>query len=127
MSDDLVQRLRDHAQLHDGLASTGDPDQAQWGDDLRAAADAIEDADAIRKLAAFGEWCAREFRSSLADIDGGSAQDAMERFGVLVKRSVTKPCGDDCVCAEYGDFPHDCYVFDDGVFDAMDRIAKERK
>ncbi len=65
----------------------------------------------VAKLAAFGAWAAREFRDSLADVDGGSAQDAMERFGVIVKRVVTEPCGEACVCAEYGPFPHDCYTF----------------
>ena len=72
-----------------------------------------------QKLAAFGAWCARAFRDSLADVDGGSADDAMERTGVLVKRFVTQPCGEDCKCAGYGDFPHDCYVFPADVVEAM--------
>ena len=67
-------------------------------------------ADVLR-LAAFGAWAAREFRDSLADVDGGSAQDAMERLGVIAKHTVTEPCGEGCVCAEYGDFPHECFKF----------------
>lgn len=63
------------------------------------------------KLAAFGAWAALEFRESLGDLDGGSAQDAMERCGVIERRTVTEPCGEACVCVEYGEFPHDCYVF----------------
>jgi len=71
------------------------------------------------KLAAFGAWCAREFRDTLTDVDGGSAQDAMERLGVIVKHEAEAPCGDGCVCVEYGDFPHDCYKFPDGVRQAI--------
>jgi hypothetical protein len=91
----------------------------------QAATEAIKELkgrlEASQKLAAFGAWCAREFRDHLADVDGGSAQDAMERLGVIVKRVVTEPCGEGCVCAGYGDFPHDCYVFPDEVSAAIDR------
>lgn len=79
----------------------------------------VEYAAAMKKLADFGAWCAREFRASLGDVDGGSAQEAMERFGVLAKRTVTRPCGEGCVCVEYGDFPHECFVFPGDVRDAM--------
>jgi hypothetical protein len=71
------------------------------------------------KLAAFGAWCAREFRESLADVDGGSAQEAMERFGVIVKRVVSESCGEGCICAEYGEFPHDCFAFPADVREEM--------
>ena len=82
-------------------------------------------AQGVAKLAAFGAWAAREFRDSLADVDGGSAQDAMERLGVIVKRVVTEPCGDACVCAEYGPFPHDCYTFPADVAAVMDAPTQE--
>jgi hypothetical protein len=75
--------------------------------------------EAIQKLAAFGVWCAREFHGSLSDVDGGSAQDAMERLGVLVKSTVTEPCGERCVCMEYGDFPHECFKFPPDILEAM--------
>lgn len=75
--------------------------------------------DAQMKLAAFGAWCADEFRQNLADLDGGSAQDEMERLGVIVKRVVTESCGYGCVCVEYGDFPHDCYVLEPEMRDAL--------
>ena len=87
--------------------------------DSQAAELAALRADATTKLAAFGAWCALEFRDSLSDVDGGSAQDTMERLGVLVKRVVAEPCGEGCACAEYGEFPHDCYVFPDDVHQAM--------
>jgi hypothetical protein len=69
----------------------------------------------VLKLAAFGAWAAREFRATLADVDGGSAQDAMERLGVLVRTTVTEPCGVGCVCVEYGAFPHECYTVPPGL------------
>ena len=82
--------------------------------------------DAERKLAAFGAWAAREFRDSLADVDGGSAQDEMERVGVIVKRTVTEPCGEGCICVEYGEFPHDCFVFPPEVEECLAAIDTAR-
>jgi len=81
---------------------------------------------AMKKLAAFGAWCALEFRRELADVDGGSAQDAMERFGVIERKEVTEPCGEECVCAGYGAFPHDCYTFASDVSEFLDRTAPQR-
>ena len=63
------------------------------------------------RLAAFGAWCARTFRAELGDIDGASAQDEMVRLGVLELHTAHEPCGEGCVCAEYGKFPHECYRF----------------
>ncbi len=76
-------------------------------------------ARANQKLAAFGAWAAREFRDTLSDVDGGSAQEQMERTGVIVKREVAEPCGEGCVCAGYGAFPHECFVFADDVRAAL--------
>lgn len=82
----------------------------------RASQKACEDcAPELAKLARFGAWCAKEFRDSLADVDGGSAQDAMERLGVIEKHMVAEPCGEGCVCVEYGDFPHECFKFPPAV------------
>jgi hypothetical protein len=88
-------------------------------DRLTAERDGLRaDASGTAKLAAFGAWCAQEFRRELADVDGGSAQDAMERLGLLKRIEVTQPCGEGCVCAEVG-FPADCYVFADDVKTAL--------
>lgn len=88
-------------------------------DRLKAERDALRaQSSGAAKLAAFGAWCAQEFRRELADVDGGSAQDAMERLGLLKRIEVTEPCGEGCVCAEVG-FPADCYVFDDDVKAAL--------
>lgn len=71
------------------------------------------------RLAAFGAWAAHEFRAELGDVDGGSAQYAMQRCGVLVAVEVTEPCGEDCRCAEYGDWPMQCYRYAPGIADAI--------
>lgn len=105
-------------------------DALQAAPDLLAEVDRLKaERDALRavstgaaKLAAFGRWCAEEFRRELADVDGGSAQDAMERLGVLKRVEVVEPCGDGCVCAEVG-FPADCYVFADDVKAALKEQA----
>jgi hypothetical protein len=39
----------------------------------------------------------------------------MERLGVLVRTTVTEPCGVGCVCVEYGAFPHECCTFPPGL------------
>jgi hypothetical protein len=72
-------------------------------------------------LAAFGAWAAREFRDHLSDVDGGSAQEAMVRLGVLELHQAQEPCGEACVCAGYGPFPHECYRFTAAVAAAMSR------
>lgn len=40
--------------------------------------------------------------------DGGDLQDLLTAAGVIAPVQVTTPCGEHCVCAEYG-FPMDCY------------------
>jgi hypothetical protein len=46
-----------------------------------------------------------------ADVDGGEIQDTAEKLGVLVPVDVSGPCGADCTCAEFGDFPQTCYRY----------------
>jgi len=60
------------------------------------------------KLIEFAKWAIREHRDELCDLDGGSIQDKLEELGLLVSVRVDKPCGEHCVCVEYGDFPQDC-------------------
>ena len=77
------------------------------------------------KLAAFGAWCAREFRDGLGNIEGGDAQDEMTRLGVLVVVVANEPCGEGCTCVEYGNFPHHCYRFPPDIKAAL--AAQEKK
>lgn len=44
------------------------------------------------------------------DWDGGTVQDVAEKHGVLIRTTVTERCDPEhCVCAEYGDFPLECF------------------
>ena len=43
------------------------------------------------------------------EIGGDTVQEWGEKLGLLKKVAVDAPCGDGCVCDEYGDFPMDCY------------------
>jgi hypothetical protein len=74
-------------------------------------------------LAAFGAWAARELRAYLSDLDGGDAQDAMVRCGVLVEHTATESCGEACRCVEYGEFPQQCLRYGPGVREAIDGAA----
>ena len=67
-------------------------------------------AAAARTLANFGLAVLVEMRvDGGGDIDGGWAQDAAEKCGVIEPHEVTEPCRPEgCYCAEYG-FPCMCY------------------
>ena len=78
----------------------------------------------VLKLARFGAWAAGEFREHMVGVDGGDAQDAMERIGVLVKVRVTESCGEICNCAEDNLFPTDCYKFTPGVAQIVKECRK---
>jgi len=63
----------------------------------------------VMPLAEFGIWCIDEARGEFCgDIDGGSLQDRLEEAGLLGNVPVTEPCGENCACAEWDDFPQDC-------------------
>lgn len=115
----LKDALKDPTQVHAAMLR-GDIAAIDMQTALHIAGNgAMEQYDALQRLAAFGSWVAREFRDSLADVDGGSAQDAMERFGVIERKTVTEPCGEGCVCVEYGAFPHECFTFPEAVSAAI--------
>lgn len=61
-------------------------------DGLRAFADRI-----------MGEW------PDVGGLDGGDLQDIAERTGLLAKVTMQEPCGENCNCEGYGDFPMECY------------------
>lgn len=42
-------------------------------------------------------------------IDGGDLQNIAEKHGVLRAETRTEPCGENCMCADHGDFPAMCY------------------
>lgn len=45
----------------------------------------------------------------VGDVDGGTIQEAAEKFGLLEYKEVKEPCGENCHCAENTDFPTHCY------------------
>lgn len=94
-------------------------------DDVAATPEPVADdrMAGLKALAAFGVWCAHTLRESLADIDGGAAQSAMECSGVIVRSSVNEACGEGCVCATVTDFPTDCFTFTPSVKKVMTDLA----
>ena len=43
------------------------------------------------------------------DLDGSDIQDIGVECGLLKEVMATEPCGENCVCAEYNDWPMECY------------------
>src|SRR3972149_3970982 len=35
------------------------------------------------------------------NLDGGDIQDLAEKYGLLIPKDVTEPCGEDCMCSEF--------------------------
>jgi len=66
-----------------------------------------EDTDQLMRFVGRFIDAAREYGGS--DIDGGDAQDWMLENGLLETRQVTEACGESCECAEWDDFPQDCF------------------
>lgn len=44
-----------------------------------------------------------------ADADGGHIQELAVKHGLLMPEQRTERCGDSCQCAEYADFPVECF------------------
>lgn len=62
----------------------------------------------MEQLASLGLWVLLAQREHQADVCGGDIQDKAKELGLLVQVDVTEPCGEGCVCAEYGAFPQQC-------------------
>jgi hypothetical protein len=43
------------------------------------------------------------------DADGAHIQETATRTGLLKETTQQEPCGENCACAEYGEFPATCY------------------
>lgn len=63
----------------------------------------------LTPLATFGARVLDEFRDCYADLDGGWIQDTAVECGLLVEVKVTEACGENCRCAESGDWPMTCF------------------
>lgn len=77
-----------------------------------AVTNALNDIPAVVKLSGLGlaVVACRD-----GGVDGFELQDMAEAAGVLVRVTVDKPCGEHCACAEFGDFPQDCFRLESGV------------
>ena len=64
-------------------------------------------AERLRQLEAFTAAIMEDWHEG--DLDGGSRQDIAVKHGVLLETVVTEPCGENCNCADYDDFPQSCY------------------
>jgi hypothetical protein len=42
-------------------------------------------------------------------VDGEFVQTEAVKFGLLKEETMQKACGENCGCAEYGEFPLNCY------------------
>ena len=61
-------------------------------------------------LAKLGKWVLdMRAEHDCADLDGGDIQDKAVELGLLEGVKVTESCGENCNCAEYGDFPLTCF------------------
>lgn len=47
----------------------------------------------------------------IGDWDGGDVQDTMVECGLLAPVEALEPCGENCRCVEYDDFPQTCYRY----------------
>lgn len=43
-------------------------------------------------------------------MDGPEIQESALRHGLLSVKTIHERCNEDCACAEFGDFPHECWV-----------------
>jgi len=70
----------------------------------------------MNKWEEFGRWCLKQLRDDIGtDLDGGAAQDKALELGLIEYVHVTEPCGEHCMCVEYGDFPQECLRMTNGV------------
>lgn len=44
------------------------------------------------------------------DADGADIQSCALKYGLLRSETKTEACGENCACADVGDFPLECYV-----------------
>lgn len=89
-------------------------DSGSWRELVSKLVELADEANSMRPFAQLGAWAICEGHlEEIGDIDGGLLQEAAVECGVLVKKEVTESCGEGCRCAEYGDFPLDCFVIAD--------------
>lgn len=73
-----------------------------------------DEVNPLLALAQLGKWTLdMRGESNCADLCGGDIQDKATQLGLLCAVTVTESCGDGCNCADYGDWPLQCYRMTD--------------
>ena len=70
---------------------------------------AADEIDSLLALAKFGRWVLdMRNESDCADLYGEDIQDKAEKFGLLGEVMANEPCGENCYCETWADFPQPC-------------------
>lgn len=109
---DTTQAIRDALaafpkQRESGLVSAYVDEWKAWYSacNLQAIQKLLDDYDALKGFAisVMGEW------PDCGELDGFDLQVLGVKHGLLVGSIKTEPCGEHCNCAEYADFPMECF------------------
>ncbi|WP_205182706.1 hypothetical protein [Burkholderia sp. LMG 13014] len=67
--------------------------------------------DDVAKLKRFAGLVLKDHRNGgyPGDVDGGELQAYAEQCGLIEERRVESPCGENCSCTDFGEFPTTCY------------------
>ncbi|WP_063822411.1 hypothetical protein [Burkholderia cenocepacia] len=70
-----------------------------------------EVTDDFAKLKRFAGLVLKDHRNGgyPGDVDGGEIQGYAEQCGLIEERRVESPCGENCSCTDFGEFPTTCY------------------
>jgi uncharacterized protein YggL (DUF469 family) len=82
-----------------------------------------KDAEALQR---FVGWILQQDDGDPYEIDGGDIQCALEVTGILTSRQATEPCGATCACAEFSDFPTECFSYSDLAKQCIATIEKDK-
>ena len=70
-----------------------------------------------------GYWCST-FEVPRNEPDGGDIQELGVKYGLLVPRTATEPCGEHCTCAEWDNFPLECHSIHPVVYGRAEIVAR---
>lgn len=77
-------------------------------------------------LATFGAMVFLDHRADVVgDLDGCWIEQLAQDLGLLERRQVLEPCGQECRCAEACDFPTECLIESAGVTAAAHELTEE--
>ncbi|WP_175760466.1 hypothetical protein [Burkholderia anthina] len=67
--------------------------------------------DDVAKLKRFAGLVLKDHRNGgyPGEVDGGELQAYAEQCGLIEERRVESPCGENCSCTDFGEFPTTCY------------------